>query len=86
TKGYARLPRFYAPQEIELFFNDGSKKTLSVPYAGNGFEEQIDHFCKCIKKGLTQSPVNTAEQTLYITAQMDSIRKMVGIVYPQDEK
>ncbi len=86
TKGYARLPRFYAPQEIELVFNDGRREKLSVPYAGNGFEEQIAHFSYCVANGLTESPVVTAEQTLYITAQMDEIRKTVGIVYPQDEQ
>jgi len=85
SKGYAYLPRFYAPQEIELVFNDGRREKLAVPYAGNGFEEQIAHFCKCINEGLTESPVITAEQTLYITAQMDQIREKLGIVYPQDE-
>ena len=85
TKGYAYLKRFYAPQEIELFFNDGGHEKISVPYKGNGFEEQISHFCDCIKKGLTESPVITHEETLYITKQMDTIRKMTGIVYPQDK-
>ncbi len=84
SKGYARLPRFYAPQEIELHFNNGENQTISVPYAGNGFEEQIAHFCQCVSLGLKQSPINTPEQTLYITRQMDEIRKMTGIVYPQD--
>lgn len=85
TKGYARLPRFYAPQEINLFFNDGKTEQISVPYRGNGFEEQIEHFCDCINKGLKESPVITHEQTLYITRQMDEIRKLTGVVYPQDK-
>lgn len=85
SKGYAHLRRFYAPQEIELNFNDGKTETIPVPYAGNGFEEQISHFCECISLGLKQSPVVTPEQTLYITRQMDEIRKMTGIVYPQDK-
>lgn len=85
TKGYARLPRFYAPQEIEIRLNSGEAENISVPYAGNGFEEQIKHFCECVALGLKESPINTAEQTLYITKQMDEIRKMTGIVYPQDK-
>ena len=84
TNGYARLPRFYAPQEIEIHLNDGTNETISVPYKGNGFEEQIEHFSDCVNKGLTESPVVTHEQTLYITKQMDEIRKLTGIVYPQD--
>ena len=84
SKGYARLPRFYAPQEIELHFNSGETQTICVPYAGNGFEEQIEHFSECVAQGLTESPVIPAEQTLYIIRQTDAIRKQTGIVYPQD--
>jgi predicted dehydrogenase len=85
SKGYAYLQRFYAPQEIELYFNDGKTEKISTPYAGNGFEEQITHFCECVSAGLTESPVVTREHTLYITNQMDKIRKSIGIVYPQDK-
>lgn len=84
SKGYAYLRRFYAPQEIEIHLNSGETETVSVPYAGNGFEEQIAHFCECVSLGLKQSPVVTHEQTLYITRQMDNIRKITGIIYPQD--
>ena len=84
TKGYAYLRRFYAPQEIELHLNDGTSRTISVPYRGNGFEEQITHFSECVSRGFTKSPIVTPEQTLYITKQMDTIRKITGIVYPQD--
>ena len=84
SKGYARLSRFYAPQEIELHLNNGKNKTIPVPYKGNGFEEQIEHFCECIAKGLIESPVVTREQTLFITRQMDEIRNITGVVYPQD--
>lgn len=85
SKGYAHLRRFYAPQEIELHLNNGETQTIPMPYAGNGFEEQIAHFCECVSSGLKQSPVVTPEQTLYITKQMDEIRKKTGIVYPQDK-
>ncbi len=85
SKGYVYLRRFYAPQEIELHLNNGETQTIPTPYAGNGFEEQIAHFCECVSSGLKQSPVVTPEQTLYITKQMDEIRKKTGIVYPQDK-
>ena len=85
TKGYAYLKRFYAPQEIELHIDGAETEVINVPYAGNGFEEQIAHMCDCIRKGLIKSPVNTPEQTLFITRQSDSIRRMCGISYPQDE-
>ncbi len=84
TKGYAYLKRFYAPQEIEICLNNGGTQKISVPYAGNGFEEQIEHFSECVLQGLRESPVVTREQTLYVTRVMDKIRKITGIIYPQD--
>lgn len=85
NKGYARLLRFYAPQEIDIYLNNGETVKIPVPYAGNGFEEQIAHFSECVSKGLKESPVVTHEQTLYITKQMDKIRKITGVEYPQDK-
>ena len=85
NKGYAHLLRFYAPQEIDIYLNNGETVKIPVPYAGNGFEEQIAHFSECVSKGLKESPVVTHEQTLYITKQMDKIRKITGVEYPQDK-
>ena len=85
NNGYARLLRFYAPQEIDIYLNNGETVKIPVPYAGNGFEEQIAHFSECVSKGLKESPVVTHEQTLYITKQMDKIRKITGVEYPQDK-
>ena len=85
NKGYARLLRFYAPQEIDIYLNNGETVKIPVPYAGNGFEEQIAHFSECVSNGLKESPIVTHEQTVYITKQMDKIRKITGVEYPQDK-
>lgn len=84
TKGLVHITRFYAPQEIEIKLLDGTTQNISVPYLGNGFEEQIIHVCECVSKGLTESPVNTFEQSIFIARQMDEIRKIIGVKYPQD--
>ncbi len=84
TKGYIKMNQFYAPQEFEIHTEKGKDEVIKSPYRGNGFEEQISHMCECIDKGLTKSKVNTPEQTLFITEQMDCIRKLIGIKYPQD--
>lgn len=86
TKGFIRMERFYAPQKLTLRLADGKEEIIPTPYRGNGFEEQISHMCSCVAQGLTQSPVNTPEQTLFITEQMDRIRSMIGVRYPQDDR
>lgn len=84
TKGFIHINRFYAPQEIEINLLDGTKEFIEEKFLGNGFEEQIVHTCECVKKGLKESPINTFEQTLFITKQMDEIREKIGLKYPQD--
>lgn len=84
TKGYVRMNRFYAPEKLEFHLNSGEEYVVETPYEGNGFEEQIRHVCECVAAGLTESPVNTFSQTLFITKQMDEIRQQTDIVYPQD--
>ncbi len=84
TKGFAQLDRCYAPEKIKLIFNDGREEEIHVPYSGNGFEEQIEHFANLILSGKKESPVNTFEQSLFIANQMDKIRQKIGIKYPQD--
>lgn len=85
AKGYVHLNRFYAPQEIEINLLDGTNEKIECKYWGNGFEEQIQHVCDCINDNLKESPIITPEQTLFITKQMDEIRKDIGIIYPQDK-
>lgn len=86
TNGFISLDRCYAPQNIEIKIYNGEEKTISCPYSGNGFEEQIIHMCECINNGLTESPINTFEQSLFIAEQMDEIRRLTDVKYPQDLK
>ena len=86
SKGYAHLRRFYAPEEINISLNNGENIKIPVPYKGNGFEEQIEHFSDCVLKNLKESPVVTHSQTVFITKQMDYIRRITGVEYPQDKK
>lgn len=84
SRGYAHLPRFYAPQQIELHLHGQETQTIGTPYAGNGFEEQIAHFRDCVRRGQEESPVVTPSYTLFVLRQMDAIRKKICVRYPQD--
>jgi len=84
TKGYAYVGHFYAPEEIELHINSETKK-ISAPYLGNGFEEQIIEVNSCILAGKTQSDTVPLSHSMYITKQMDEIRKIIGVKYPFDK-
>ena len=84
TKGYVRVPRFYAPQQLEINIDGEEPRVIETPYIGNGFEEQIIEVGRCIREGKKESDFVPLGQTLFITEQMDLIRKQVGVEYPQD--
>lgn len=62
----------------------GAELAAAAPYAGNGFEEQIEHFCACVADGCVESPILTRAHTLRIIRLSDQIRALISLRYPQD--
>lgn len=83
-RGRIHVNHFYAPEKLEVEIYDGESYMVEKPYYGNGFEEQILECERCIREGKIQSDTVTLEHSLYITRQMDYIRSLVGVSYPQD--
>ncbi|MCL2513956.1 MAG: Gfo/Idh/MocA family oxidoreductase [Oscillospiraceae bacterium] len=83
-KGYVKCERFYAPERIEVHIEGKETEFIETPFAGNGFEEQIAEASGCVREGLKESPVLTLEKSRFILKQMDEIRRIVGVKYPQD--
>ena len=78
--GYVRIPtRFYAPERFTVHIYDGETKKYETPFLGNGFEEQIIDFNRCLREGRTESDVMPFAQSREIARQMDEIRKQVGV-------
>lgn len=83
-KGFIHVDHFYAPEKLEVTVYGNERYDIDTPYYGNGFEEQIIEVCKCLRENKKQSDILPLSHSLYITRQMDYIRKKIGVVYPQD--
>ena len=83
SKGHIYLPRFYSISEFDVVV-DGKREKYSVPYKGNGFEEEIEECNRCILAGKKQSDIMSLNQTGIIMKLMDDIRKQIGVVYNVD--
>ena len=46
---------------------------------------EAQHVRECLAAGLTESPKVTLDETLLVAEIMESIRKQVGVTYPQDD-
>lgn len=62
--------------------NETATKVFHEPLAINGFEYEIAEAERCIKQGLLQSPVASAQQTQQQLGIMDEIRAQLGVHYP----
>ena len=49
-----------------------------------GLRYEAQHLRECLLKGLTESPVISLDETLLLAELMESVRKQVGVDYPQD--
>jgi predicted dehydrogenase len=52
--------------------------------AGFGYQFEARHVADCLRKGLTESPVMTHQNSLDLIATLDRIRKTCGIRYDVD--
>lgn len=51
---------------------------------GYGYQFEARHVCDCLRKGLTESPVYTLDDSILLMETLDRIRKSAGIKYPVD--
>lgn len=84
TEGRIVLPEFTALQEFTVV-NGGGERTVKAPFEANGFEYQIRETERCLRAGLTESPVMTHAQTLAVMGMMDTVRAQWGLRYPGEE-
>jgi predicted dehydrogenase len=88
TKSRVRLTaRFYAPNAtIELYTGrEDSREIIPVPKeGGSGYQYEARHVGECLRKGLTESPVMSLNDSLLIMETMDRIRSVAGIHYSAD--
>jgi predicted dehydrogenase len=79
--------RFYAPSAtIELFRGreDGKQVIPVQKESGHGYQYEARHVGECLRKGLTESPVMSLDDSLLLMETLDRIRAAAGIHYAAD--
>ena len=81
TKGHIRVPDFFGATELFVCV-DGEERHIKKLSIGDGFEEEIEEVCACIRNGKLQSDVMPMSESIRITEIMDTVRGQIGVVYP----
>lgn len=85
TKGYISIPDWWHPTELTLNFEGKSPERLSFEFTGEGFNYQAAEVGRCLRAGLTESPVMPLDETLAIMDTLDRIRAIWGLRYPFED-
>jgi predicted dehydrogenase len=82
TTGRIELPRhFYCPGTFTLV-RDGTAERVDVPVRGNGMGYEAEEVMRCLRAGLTESPLVSWSDTVEVMRVLDAIRAQIGVVYP----
>lgn len=73
---------FYTPTSFRVIARDGTVlESYTPPPGGRGMEHEAIEVNRCLRAGLTESPVLPLDETLEIMATMDEIRRQIGLDY-----
>jgi predicted dehydrogenase len=86
TLGNIELPRrFHRPSAYTVTTGRDNPTTYDVDVPGNGYVHEIEEVNRCLREGLTESPLVPLDDTVSLMRQMDLIRGQVGSTLPGDE-
>jgi predicted dehydrogenase len=76
-------PEFFRPSSFEIVDTaTGIRERVDVPHVGGGLRHQADEVGRCLRAGLTESPILPLAQTISIMETMDEVARQIGLHYP----
>ncbi|MGW5640606.1 Gfo/Idh/MocA family protein [Streptomyces sp. NPDC003832] len=84
TAGRIVIPAdFYNPRSFVLHREGHEPQTVTAaPQEGNGYGHQAREVMRCLRAGLTQSPLLPLAHTLAVMDTLDRVRDRTGVHYP----
>ncbi len=82
TLGRIEIDRvFYKPTSFRVSLRSGDVIEYPRKYEGHGLREEAIEFARCVRAGLTESPILPLAETLEIMQSLDEIRRQIGLTY-----
>jgi predicted dehydrogenase len=73
---------FYTPTTFRVISRDGELlESYTPPAGGRGMEYEAAEVGRCLRAGLTESPVLPLDETLAVMTTMDEVRRQIGLDY-----
>ena len=75
----------FSPASLTLRRYEGVPERLDLPFTGKGYQYQVSHVAECLRAGKTESDIMPLDETMSIMQALDTIRRQIGLVYPQEK-
>jgi predicted dehydrogenase len=76
---------FYRPASFTLTDRHGEQERFDGSVPGGGMQFEALEVARCLRAGLTESPILSLEETLSIMSTLDQARAAIGLRYPGEE-
>ncbi len=87
TEGWLRLERrLHRPEAVTVSTASGVETMSAEPLAGNGYRHQVAEVERCLRAGLTESPLLPLDDTVAILELIDDARAQLGVRYAADDE
>lgn len=77
--GCVTIHNFLGSSKVTLDALGEPSQDFEFPFEKNGFEYELRHACRCIREGLTESPVMPLSESIAILDMADRLMAMSGI-------
>jgi hypothetical protein len=83
TEGWIDIDAtWYAPTTFTVHSRLRESWRYDEPHEGSGLRHEAAEAARCLRLGLTESPVMPLDETVSIMGTMDEIRAQIGLTYP----
>jgi predicted dehydrogenase len=73
---------FYTPTTFRVISRDGTElERYDVPHEGHGLRHEAAEVGRCLRAGLTESPLLPLAETVAIMDTLDEVRRQIGLDY-----
>ena len=73
---------FYTPTTFRVVSRDGTElERFDVPDPGRGMQHEAAEVGRCLRAGLTESPLLPLDETVAIMDTLDEVRRQIGLDY-----
>ena len=77
--------RWHEPTEVSLHPNAGTPQIFRFEEPGNGYQYEAEEVMRCLDRSQTESRLLPLDCTLLLTETLDTIRKQIGLDYPETD-